>query len=142
MRLTHLLVAGTAVLSASALAGGTQQQGAQSPEVVKQAQEKLSAAGHDAGTADGKLGAQTKDALKSFQSSQGLEPSGQLDTQTIAALEIDKSQGSAAAGSSARPSSGATPEQPNTGTGGAAAGTGGAAVGSSPERSAEPASKN
>ena len=44
---------------------------AQSPDVVKQAQEKLSAAGMDAGQADGELGPKTQAAVKDFQQSKG-----------------------------------------------------------------------
>lgn len=121
MKLSQLLVAGAALVSASAIAGGnqakqgaqsdqqtqqssqaaqgsqsqqqgSQQQASQSPEIIKRAQEKLSAQGHDAGQADGKLGAKTQAALKGFQQSKGLQASGQLDTQTLAALDISGTQ--------------------------------------------------
>lgn len=128
MKLTHLLVAGTALVSASALAAGnqaqqrseagqpaqqSQAQSGQSSEVVKQAQEKLSATGHDAGPADGIVGAKTQAAVKQFQQSKGLEASGQLDSQTLAALQIDQSGGSAATGSSASGSTDAPSGQPS-----------------------------
>jgi peptidoglycan hydrolase-like protein with peptidoglycan-binding domain len=73
-----------------------QQASSQSPELVKQAQEKLSAAGQDAGPADGKMGPKTQAALKKFQESKGLQASGQLDQKTIAALGVSSS-GSASA---------------------------------------------
>ena len=130
MKLSQLLIAGTALVSASAIAGGNQakqgmpsdqqtqhssqaaqesksqpqdsrQQASQSPEIIKKAQEKLSGQGHDAGQADGKLGAKTQAALKEFQKSKGLQASGQLDTQTLAALDVSGTQGSASTGASA-----------------------------------------
>jgi peptidoglycan hydrolase-like protein with peptidoglycan-binding domain len=67
---------------------------------VKQAQEKLSAAGHDAGAADGKMGPKTQAALKEFQQSKGLQASGQLDQKTVAALGVSSSGSSSSAGAS------------------------------------------
>jgi peptidoglycan hydrolase-like protein with peptidoglycan-binding domain len=49
-------------------------------------------------TADGRMGPETQNALKQFQATNGLKATGQLDQETIAALE--KSQGSAAVGGS------------------------------------------
>lgn len=92
--------------SASQGASQQPQQSQASSEVVKQAQEKLSAAGHDAGPADGIMGAKTQAAVKDFQQAKGLGASGQLDSQTLAALQIDESGGSAAIGSSASGSTG------------------------------------
>ena len=78
---------------------GQNQSQDQSPDLVKQAQEKLSALGKEVGTPDGQMNSQTQQALQEFQRDNGLQPSGQLDQQTIAALDIDQS-GSAASGSS------------------------------------------
>jgi peptidoglycan hydrolase-like protein with peptidoglycan-binding domain len=119
MKLAQLAVAVAAAFSLSAMAAGDQkqkqepqaqsgpstqaqsgQQASQSPELVKQAQEKLSAAGHDAGTADGKMGPKTQAALKEFQQSKGLQASGQLDQKTVAALGVSSSGSSASAGAS------------------------------------------
>lgn len=94
------------------------QQMSQSPELIKQAQEKLSAAGHDVGKADGIMGPKTQKGLKEFQQSKGLEASGQLDQKTLAALGVS-GEASAAAGASA--------DKPS-----------GASAGTSAERSAEP----
>jgi peptidoglycan hydrolase-like protein with peptidoglycan-binding domain len=120
MKLTQLAVALAAAFSLSAMAAGDQKQSpqaqsgqstqaqtsgqssqtqgaqqpsasSQSPEVVKQAQEKLSAAGHDAGPADGVIGPKTQSALKEFQESKGLQASGELDQKTIAALGVSSS---------------------------------------------------
>lgn len=74
----------------------------QSSDLVKQAQEKLSALGKDVGTADGEMNPKTEQALTEYQQEKGLTPSGELDQQTIASLDLGQS-GSAASGSS-RPS--------------------------------------
>ena len=111
-----LLLASATAVSFGAIAGGNQKQSqgqseqaqsaqssqaqSQSPEVVKQAQEKLSAAGMDAGPADGKLGPKTQAAVKNFQQSKGIQASGNLDRQTLAALGVSDSSGSASAGDS------------------------------------------
>ena len=120
MKLAQLAVAVAAAFSLSALAAGEQEQkqepqaqgsgqstqsqssqqaSSQTPELVKQAQEKLSSAGHDAGPADGKMGPKTQAALKEFQQSKGLQASGQLDQKTAAALGVS-SGGSASSGAS------------------------------------------
>ena len=80
----------------------SQSQGQQSQhsDLVKQAQEKLSAMGKDIGTPDGQMDAKTKQALEEYQQQNGLQPTGQLDRQTIAALDLDHA-GSAASGGSA-----------------------------------------
>lgn len=91
---------------ASPSASGQSQ--AANPELVKQAQEKLSAAGHDAGPSDGVMGPKTQAALKKFQESKGMEASGQLDQETLAALEIDEA-GSASAGSSSSTGASSSP---------------------------------
>jgi len=117
MKLNHLVVAGTALLSLGAIATGAQARGdtqaqigaagqAQaglSTDVIRQAQEKLSAAGHDVGRADGIIGSKTKQGLKAFQQSKGIEVTGQLDQRTLAELGI------ATTGAGATP--GAVPER-------------------------------
>lgn len=75
-------------------------QQSRSPELVKQAQEKLAAMGKNVGAPDGQLNAKTERALMQYQKENGLQPTGQLDQQTLAALDIDQS-GSAATGGSA-----------------------------------------
>lgn len=92
--------AGSDSTTAQPQAQAGQNSGGQSPEMVKQAQEKLSAEGHDAGPSDGKMGPKTQAALKEFQESKGLEASGRLDQETIAALGVSE-PGSASSGSSA-----------------------------------------
>lgn len=104
--------------------GQSRQQASQSSDTIKQAQEKLSAQGLDAGPADGKLGAKTQAAVKQFQQTKGLKASGQLDQPTLAALGVgaegaaSTGASSAASGASGQSSTGATksPEQSSSGS--------------------------
>lgn len=125
MKRTTLFIALASAFSLSAFAAGEEQhsgaqsgQGAQgstrqsasqqqkqSPELVKQVQQKLSENGQDVGQPDGKMGPKTQAALKEYQKEQGIEPTGQLDQKTLAALKIGQS-GSSATGGSASPSKG------------------------------------
>lgn len=117
MKLLPLVVAVAAAFSLSAVAAGDQKQkqepqaqsgqkgaqtqaSSQSPELVKQAQQKLSAAGHDAGAADGIAGPKTQAAVKEFQQSKGLQTSGQLDQKTLAALGVSGGASASASTSS------------------------------------------
>ena len=127
MKARPIFIAVAAMFSASAIAGGAQhsssqgasqgagmeqsrqqaQNPAQNPEVVKQAQEKLSAAGLEVGQPDGIVGPKTQAALKEFQEKEGLQASGKLDSETLAALEIGTPEGtttSSSAGASSPPS--------------------------------------
>lgn len=113
MKRTMLFVALASCTSLAAYGHGQMQQSSQNEQseqqsasarqsqsqqdVVKQAQEKLSADGKDVGTPDGKMGPKTQAALKQYQQENGLQASGQLDDQTIAALDLDQN-GSAATG--------------------------------------------
>ena len=139
MKRTTLFVALASAFSLSAFAGGqgresgaqsqneqgsSYQQSAngqqsQSPEVVKQVQQKLSESGQDVGQPDGKMGPKTQAALKEFQQQNGLQASGKLDEQTLAALNIEKSGSSSATGGTASPSS----EKGSAAAGGGASGS-------------------
>jgi peptidoglycan hydrolase-like protein with peptidoglycan-binding domain len=116
-KLSYLLLASATAVSFSAIAAGNQKQSqgqsdqtqaqssqssqnSQSPDTVKQAQQKLSAAGMDSGPADGRLGPKTQAAVKEFQQSKGIQASGKLDQKTLAALGVSESSGSASTGSS------------------------------------------
>ena len=129
MKRTTLFVALASALSLSAYAHDqsskqssqsdeTQQQSAaagqsqQNPDLVKQAQEKLSAAGKDVGTPDGKMGPKTQAALKDFQQEKGLQASGQLDHETLAALDIDQDSSAATGGTSDNSPSSSGPSNP------------------------------
>lgn len=54
---------------------------------VRRAQQALARGGFDVGPIDGILGSRTRKALLGFQQRRGLPPSGQLDTQTLKALD-------------------------------------------------------
>lgn len=126
MKLSHLLVAvaGTTLVSVGAIGAGDEakqeqsqgrqatQQSMQSPqqgatqgnpgaEVVKQAQEALQAQGYDPGPIDGKMGPKTAQAVKKVQADRELEPSGQLDQRTLAAIGVSDAQSSSTGSSSA-----------------------------------------
>jgi peptidoglycan hydrolase-like protein with peptidoglycan-binding domain len=55
-------------------------------------QTQLNRMGLQAGPADGVIGAKTKQALEKFQTQKGLNPSGQLDRETGAALRSLRGQ--------------------------------------------------
>jgi peptidoglycan hydrolase-like protein with peptidoglycan-binding domain len=114
---------------------------AQNPEIVKQAQEKLSAAGHEV-QPDGKMGPKTQAAVKEFQQKEGLQASGQLDQQTLAALEIGTPEGTTTGSSTGSSSAGSSSEGSSTeGSSSAGASGGSSSAGSSSERTAEPANE-
>jgi peptidoglycan hydrolase-like protein with peptidoglycan-binding domain len=112
---------------AQATQSGAQQ--SQSSETVKQAQEKLSAAGYDVGTADGVMGPKTQDAIKQLQQDKQLNATGELDQETLAALGVNEensSTGSSSAGSSSSPSGDSSSSQNATGSSGGDSANGGA----------------
>lgn len=76
-----------------------------SSAVIRQAQEKLSAQGYIAGSADGVWGPKTRAALEKFQKTKDITPTGVLDPQTLAALGINGQQ-TAAANTGGTPQSG------------------------------------
>jgi len=90
---------GTAATEAGASAGDTVRVSELDSQAVRQIQEALNEAGHDVGEVDGVWGQRTAEALRKFQEEQNLEASGELDQETIAALELDPSalQGSGTA---------------------------------------------
>jgi hypothetical protein len=79
-----------------------QQQGAQtippavSERLVRNVQETLKAKGIDAGPVDGIWGPRTHAGLQQFQRAQGIEETGQLNAQTLAALGIPGGQDASA----------------------------------------------
>jgi peptidoglycan hydrolase-like protein with peptidoglycan-binding domain len=107
-KLKHVAFAGITALAFSqlAFAGGGSAHQASAPGVeqstIKQAQEKLSSQGLDV-TADGVLGPKTQAAVKEFQTKEGIQASGQLDQETLAALGVNEE--SAGSGSTSSPSS-------------------------------------
>jgi len=63
---------------------------------VQQVQKTLGARGYRVGAADGRMGPQTQAAVRRFQRAEKLEPTGQLNRQTLIALGIQKPEGVAA----------------------------------------------
>jgi peptidoglycan hydrolase-like protein with peptidoglycan-binding domain len=57
-----------------------------SPDQIKQLQQALNDNGFDAGEVDGRLSAQTSNALRKFQTRLGIEPTGRVDAQTLKAV--------------------------------------------------------
>ena len=55
---------------------------------VRQLQQALNDNGFDAGEVDGVFGARTRAALSRFQSKAGLQPTGQMDQQTLALVGL------------------------------------------------------
>ncbi len=86
---------------ASAGASASQMQHDQS--TVRQAQERLNQLGYDVGEPDGMWGPQTQAALRKYQEEQGLSPSGQLDSQTVAKLGVDSVGGAGTAAGASSP---------------------------------------
>lgn len=77
--------------------------GATGSSSIKQVQQKLNDQGYDAGPVDGKSGPKTKEALRKFQQKEGIQPTGQVDQKTLAALGVQgqgSGQGGAASGGS------------------------------------------
>lgn len=81
--------------------GSAQAQQAVSPDLIRNVQRTLSQRGYDAGPVDGIYGESTQQALSNFQRDQRLDSSGQLDSQTLAALGV-VAEGSRAATGPAR----------------------------------------
>lgn len=59
---------------------------------VKKLQESLKEKGYDAGPVDGLVGPRTQAALRQFQQDQGLDASGEINAETLTALDIDSSE--------------------------------------------------
>jgi len=121
MKLRHIVVAGAAFASLSAFGWdqgaknqsqapsnnqrSSQMSQAQSPDIVREAQQQLASQGYDPGPADGKFGPKTQKEIKKFQEDRQLQSSGRLDQQTLAALGVSQS---ASAGSSSTSGSGSS----------------------------------
>lgn len=88
-------------LSTSPAAGAAQLAGTgDDPGRVRQIQTALKQAGFDPGSVDGRMGAKTKVAIRSFQQSNGLEPDGKVGSRTWSKLEPFWSQASSSAAGS------------------------------------------
>jgi peptidoglycan hydrolase-like protein with peptidoglycan-binding domain len=58
---------------------------------IRQAQQALNQKGFNVGRPDGLMGPKTENAIKEFQQKQGLNATGQLDDQSLAALGVSAS---------------------------------------------------
>jgi peptidoglycan hydrolase-like protein with peptidoglycan-binding domain len=81
-----------------------------SAEMVRQVQQQLNDKGHDAGPVDGIFGKRTRKALKDFQKAEGMQPTGKLDAETMAALGVED----ASSASSEQPSDAASSRSPSS----------------------------
>jgi peptidoglycan hydrolase-like protein with peptidoglycan-binding domain len=94
MKIMHsLLLASFATFSAATLAA--ENLFVDSATVLR-VQKTLTDRGYRAGGADGRMGPQTQAALRNFQKAESLEPTGQLNRQTLIALGIQKPDGKVA----------------------------------------------
>jgi peptidoglycan hydrolase-like protein with peptidoglycan-binding domain len=66
---------------------------------IKKAQEALKDKGHDPGSMDGVVGPKTRQAIKAFQSANGLKETGALDPDTAQKLGVEKRGDTPASGS-------------------------------------------
>jgi hypothetical protein len=57
-------------------------------DLIRQVQQRLQAVGYNPGTADGTMGPQTRNALRWFQNTKGLRPTGEPDEATLDALGV------------------------------------------------------
>ncbi|HKA33396.1 MAG TPA: peptidoglycan-binding domain-containing protein [Candidatus Binatia bacterium] len=89
-------------------------------ENVKKVQEALKEKGQDPGPIDGRMGAKTKAALKSYQSANNLKPTGRLDSETAKSLGVSSAAGGSAEkgmSKSSKGSSGSSEKKSSSDTG-------------------------
>src|ERR1051325_9942345 len=77
----------TAALTDSASSAGPRREPAGRRAVVVEAKKRLAELGYMPGKVDGTLDASTRSALSALQRVEGLDPTGQLTPETVAALE-------------------------------------------------------
>ena len=80
-------------------------------EQVRQVQQKLNDMGYHAGSVDGVLGPRTEAALRQFQKARYLEPTGHIDSKTLAALDREPTDHSTSGVGRQAPRPIETPEQ-------------------------------
>lgn len=115
---------GTYQEQSAAPSAGMQGAAAADETSIRQAQQALKDKGYSVGQVDGKMGDNTRQALMKFQQDQGMQATGQLDQQTIAALE-SQSGSSTQQGQvpSSEPSAGGSATQQMPGSSGSPSGT-------------------
>jgi peptidoglycan hydrolase-like protein with peptidoglycan-binding domain len=90
---------------------------------VSEIQTNLDKAGFNVKKVDGKWGPETEQALKQFQQSKQLPGNGELNQQTLAALNVNINNESQTTGSSRKPAN-AQPQEQNQNTSGGSQGSG------------------
>lgn len=101
--------------------GSGQSGQAQTSSSVRQAQQELSQRGYDVGPVDGIYGPRTARAAEEFQRANNLEVTGRLDSQTLAALDVQATGGTGQATGDrnrAYMGGGMIPDSGTSGTGG------------------------
>jgi len=72
----------------SGLAGPVREAAPPAPRFVREAQQTLRHLGYQPGPADGVMGPRTKSALAQYQRAERIKVTGQLDSETMARLDI------------------------------------------------------
>lgn len=84
--------------------------------LVENAQKRLTELGYEVGTADGKMGPKTVEAIKKFQQDQGLTVTGKLDEETRQKLDVlDKKQSTEGAPDTQKRSGASAPQEKDAG---------------------------
>src|SRR4051812_4854940 len=82
---------GASAKSSQHSSSGQSASAAMDDESIRHAQEQLSSKGFYTSKVDGKVGPKTRSAIRQFQEQHDLPPTGQLDQQTMSALEAGSS---------------------------------------------------
>lgn len=90
MKPIHALAILGVLAAGPALAQQAQTVQAVQADFLAQIQQELQQDGYYRGPVDGVFGDQTRSALAAWQRDQGLQPTGQLNAQTLAALDVDQ----------------------------------------------------
>jgi len=90
-KLDRPTLAALGIQRSDAAAGGTQQK--YGPTTIRKVQQTLNARGFKAGAPNGVLGDSTRSALRSFQKSEDIAVTGNLNSRTLERLGIDPTEG-------------------------------------------------
>lgn len=82
-------------ISGEQSSSGLSQSGAEQldPSQLRQIQQQLTTLGYAPGNVEGELDSQTMEAIRNFQQAQGIQPTGQLNMQTLQALGVSPQEG-------------------------------------------------
>lgn len=115
----------TSTFKSGSKRGGASQASGVGSQTIKQVQQKLAEKGMDVGPADGRIGPKTRSAVKKFQQDNGIQATGQLNRQTLAALGVGKARGGRGGAGSSSQMNKAPSVSPSAGPGSGSAGSGG-----------------